>query len=56
MKIPNLKDSLCQGWGDFWMLPFRAKRIRCLAPLAHNGSGVFGAKGFFWHPWLCESF
>jgi len=26
------------------MLPFRAKRIRCLVPLAHNGSGVFGAK------------
>jgi len=29
------------------MLPFRAKRIRCLVPLAHNGSGVFGAKSFF---------
>jgi len=26
------------------MLPFRTKRIRCLVPLAHNGSGVFGAK------------
>jgi len=26
------------------MLPFQAKRIRCLVPLAHNGSGVFGAK------------
>ena len=26
------------------MLPFRAKRIRCLVPLAHIGSGVFGAK------------
>jgi len=25
------------------MLPFRAKRIRCLVPLAHNRSGVFGA-------------
>jgi len=24
MKIPNLKDSLCQKWGDLWMLPFRA--------------------------------
>jgi len=29
------------------MLPFRAKRIRCLVPLAHNGSGVFGAKRLF---------
>jgi len=29
------------------MLPFRAKRIRCLVPLAHNGSGVFGAKRIF---------
>jgi len=26
------------------MLPFREKRIRCLVSLAHNGSGVFGAK------------
>jgi len=29
------------------MLPFRAKRIRCLVPLPHNGSGVFGAKRLF---------
>jgi len=29
------------------MLPFRAKRIRCLVPLAHNGPGVFGAKRLF---------
>jgi len=29
------------------MLPFRAKRIRYLVPLAHNGSGVFGAKRLF---------
>jgi len=29
------------------MLPFRAKRIRCLVPLAHNGSGVFGTKRLF---------
>jgi len=29
------------------MLPFRAKRIRCLVPLAHIGSGVFGAKRLF---------
>jgi len=29
------------------MLPFRAKRIRCLIPLAHTGSGVFGAKWLF---------
>jgi len=29
------------------MLPFRAKRIRCHVPLAHNGSGVFGAKRLF---------
>jgi len=29
------------------MLPFRAKRIRCLVPLAHNRSGVFGAKRLF---------
>jgi len=29
------------------MLPFRAKRIRCLVSLAHNGSGVFGAKRLF---------
>jgi len=47
MKIPNLKDSLCLGWGDHWILPLRAKRIRCLVPLAHNGSGVFGAKRLF---------
>jgi len=25
------------------MLPFREKHIRCLASLAYNGSGVFGA-------------
>jgi len=29
------------------MLPFRAKWIRCLLPLAHNGSGVFEAKRLF---------
>jgi len=29
------------------MLPFREKQIRCLMPLAHNGSGVFGAKRLF---------
>jgi len=29
------------------MLPFRAKRIRCLVPLAHTGSGVFGVKQLF---------
>jgi len=26
------------------MLLFRANRVRCLVPLSHNGSGVFGAK------------
>jgi len=29
------------------MLPFREKRIRSLVPLAHNGSGVFGANRLF---------
>ena len=29
------------------MLPFRARRIRCLVPMAHNGSGVFVAKRLF---------
>jgi len=29
------------------MLPFWGKRIRCLVPLTHNGSGVFGAKRLF---------
>ena len=29
------------------MLPFLAQRIRCPVPLAHNGSGVFGAKRLF---------
>jgi len=29
------------------MQPFRAKRIRCFMSLAHNGSGVFGAKRIF---------
>jgi len=29
------------------MLLFRAKRVRCLVHLAHNGSGVFGAKRLF---------
>jgi len=29
------------------MLPFRAKDIRCLVSLAHNGSSVFGAKRLF---------
>jgi len=47
MKIPNLRDNLCQGWGDLWMLPFRTKRVRCLASLVHNGSGVFGVKQLF---------
>jgi len=44
MKITSLRDSLCQRWGDLWMLLFREKRIRCLVSLAHNGSGVSGAK------------
>jgi len=29
------------------MLPFRTKLIRCFVPLAHNGSGVFGAIRLF---------
>jgi len=29
------------------MLLFRAKRVRCLVSLSHNGSGVFGAKRLF---------
>ena len=29
------------------MLPFRTKRVRCLVSLAHNGSGVSGAKRLF---------
>jgi len=29
------------------MLPFRAKRIRCLVSLAHNGPVVFGSKRLF---------
>jgi len=29
------------------MLLLRAKRVRCLVPLAHNGSGVFGAMRLF---------
>jgi len=56
MKIPNLKDSLCQGWGDLWMLPFGAKRIRCLVPSAHNGSGVWGKTAISGIHELCESF
>jgi len=35
------------------MLPFRAKRIRCLVPLAHNGSDVFGAKRLFLASMTC---
>jgi len=35
------------------MLQFRAKRIRCLVPLAHNGSGVLGAKRLFLGPMSC---
>jgi len=46
MKIPNLKDSLCQGWGDLWMLLFRAKRIR----------RVWGKMAFCGIYGLCESF
>jgi len=29
------------------MLPFRAKRIRCLLSLAHHRSGAFAAKRLF---------
>ena len=29
-KIPNLRDSLRQEWGDLWILTFQAKRIRCV--------------------------
>jgi len=35
------------------MLPFRAKQIRCLVPLAHNESGVFGAKRLFLASMTC---
>jgi len=46
MKIPTLRDSLYQGWGDFWLLPFRAQRIKVLS-LAHNGSSAFAEKEHF---------
>jgi len=32
MKIPSLKDSLCQGWGDLWCYHF-----------GKNASYAFGA-------------
>ena len=35
------------------MLPFRAKHIGCLVPLARNGSGVFGAKRLFLASMTC---
>jgi len=25
MKIPNLRCSLCQGWGDLWFYQWRIK-------------------------------
>jgi len=55
MKIPNVRDSVCQRWGDLWMLLHRAKRIRCLVPLAHNGSGAgteFAKKLWGYNPLL----
>jgi len=56
MKIPNLKDSLRQEWGDLWMLYF-----------GQNGSGVLflwritdqaclRQNGLFWHPWVVRKF
>jgi len=38
------------------MLPFWTKRVRCLVSLAHNGSGVFGAKRLFLASMNCEVF
>jgi len=44
MKIPNLRDSLyVKDDGIFECCHF-GQRVRCLVSLAHNGSGVFGAK------------
>jgi len=50
MKI--FEDSLRQGWGDLWMLPFRAKRIRCLMPSRITDQVCLGKNGFFWYPWI----
>jgi len=36
------RSDLCQGWGDLWMLPFLAKRIRCYVSSGKNC--------FVWHP------
>jgi len=38
------------------MLPSRAKHIRCLVSLAHNGSGVFGAKRLLLASMSCVKF
>jgi len=35
------------------MLPFRTKRVRCVASLAHNESAVFGVKQLFLTPLNC---
>jgi len=40
MKIPNLRDSVCQTK----CFHFGKNGSRCLVSLAHNGSGVVGAK------------
>jgi len=50
------KIAYVNGWGDLLMLPFRAKRISVLYLLAHNGSGVFGAKQRFLASMSCVKF
>jgi len=45
VKIPNL-TAYVKGEGIFECYHF-GQRIRCVVPLAHNGSGVFGAKQLF---------
>jgi len=46
MKIPNLRDALLYVKRSL-NATISGKTVRCLVSLAHNGSGVFGAKQLF---------
>jgi len=56
MKIPKLKDTLCQGWGIFECYHFRQNGSGVLCLWRVTDQVCLGQNGFFWHPWVVWKF
>jgi len=56
MKIPNLRDSLCQGWGIFDCYHIRQNESGVLCLCGTTDQVCLGQNGIFWHPQVVWKF